>query len=151
MIGSAPGVCSEEEAWILTLSPVSSALASKRKLCTIYLLIAPLPDCWSSLNIDIPLGASFPDLCSQLRTQAPSLFSMETIILFCWAIWIIRNNWTFNGEQFSVRSVRDIFFREMNLKLRIKAGQENLLQSWISESSIASLLTLIFFFSFFVS
>jgi hypothetical protein len=107
--------------------------------------------CWSSLNIDIPLGASFPDLCSQLRTQAPSLFSMETIILFCWAIWIIRNNWTFNGEQFSVRSVRDIFFREMNLKLRIKAGQENLLQSWISESSIASLLTLIFFFSFFVS
>jgi len=76
---------------------------------------------------------------------------METIILFCWAIWIIRNNWTFNGEQFSVRSVRDIFFREMNLKLRIKAGQENLLQSWISESSIASLLTLIFFFSFFVS
>lgn len=87
---------------------------------------------WEVINAEIPLGGGYPDLVLQLKNQLNSQFFMETVILMCWAIWKVRNNLIFNGEAISFMAVKQFFVSEMKLlKHRIKAGQENSLNTWI--------------------
>lgn len=83
--------------------------------------------CWDSINVEIPLNCSFPELVPLIRNQLNSQFFMETIIIFCWALWTARNGLIFRGERFHLIDVRRVFFKELRLlQHRVKPGQENI-------------------------
>lgn len=92
--------------------------------------------CWNTINVEIPLGEGFPELAEQVKAQIHSPFFMETIILLCWAIWMIRNDLIFSGVQPDLQSCRRRFTKEFGFLLhRVKQTQADQLSSWLQTLS----------------
>jgi hypothetical protein len=62
------------------------------------------------INVEILIQSSFPNIVVQIRDQLVSPFAMETTILMCWTLWMMRNDLIFKGIQPSLAEVARGFF-----------------------------------------
>jgi hypothetical protein len=88
--------------------------------------------CWESIMLRIDQELSPVENLEWLRAQINQAFFMEIIILFCWAIWMTRNNLIFRQIQPSVQECKGIFKRELvDLLCRAKRKYFPKIQEWI--------------------
>lgn len=69
-------------------------------------------EAWNSINLNVDADLLPIQNLDFLREQINQSFFMEIIILFCWAIWMSRNNLIFRQVPPSVQSCRLIFKSE---------------------------------------
>jgi hypothetical protein len=87
--------------------------------------------CWSSLNLNIPLGDPF-DVLLSFRIQLNVSFFMDIIILMSWSIWMECNDLIFQGQQPNLQSVQAHFRKEFALViLRAKTSLKHPMSSWL--------------------
>ena len=86
----------------------------------------------SLLGIDTSDNSRFPEIASSFKVKLQSKFFMVAVILMCWSIWTVRNDFIFNGVQPSVQNCRRKFFSELRLvQQRVKQSLQTSFELWI--------------------
>ncbi|EES18608.2 hypothetical protein SORBI_3009G220900 [Sorghum bicolor] len=89
-------------------------------------------EAWQSINLSVNSGMQPLQNLEFLRAQINQSFFMEIIILFCWAIWMSRNNYVFRDIPPSVQGCKTIFRAEfLWLLCRVKSKYFPRIQEWI--------------------
>lgn len=77
--------------------------------------------CWHSIGINLQSNIGILEAIRQIRSQSHQDFYILVVIVMCWAIWSIRNDWIFKGIPPDIQRVKHIFLKEIKiLALRIK-------------------------------
>jgi hypothetical protein len=77
--------------------------------------------CWYSVGISVVTTRSVTQIIDSIRRKLEVPFSMDIIIIMSWSIWVVRNDWIFNGQDPSMQACKQKFMSEFNLLLhRIK-------------------------------
>jgi len=69
-------------------------------------------EAWETINLIVNLELLPLQNLEILRAQITQDFFMEIIILFCWAIWMSRNNFIFRELTPSIQGCKRIFKSE---------------------------------------
>ena len=89
-------------------------------------------DCWSLINLTVVSSPNFVDRFHSFRNQINAPFFMEIIIIMCWCIWGLRNDFIFRGIQ--VDCLRGLtVFKEIFRQLLWRAKKKYFpaIESWI--------------------
>jgi hypothetical protein len=91
--------------------------------------------CWGLVNFQFADHPTIPQIFQVWKSKFRVDFSLDLFILWCWAIWMVRNDVIFKNKAPSVHSCKSHFTEEVSLLLhRTKASVTPLLQSWISSN-----------------
>lgn len=87
---------------------------------------------WHSINLQVNSDLQPLQNLEFLKNQINQSFFMEVIIIFCWAIWMTRNNLIFRQIPPSIQSYKHIFKTEF-LWLLCRANRKYFpnIQEWI--------------------
>jgi hypothetical protein len=66
-------------------------------------------NCWSLIGLTVPHSHGPFQILEAFRAQLNAPFFMEIVIIMCWSIWTVRNNWIFRGEEASTQQCKHIF------------------------------------------
>jgi len=87
--------------------------------------------CWAKINIAL-IGNSTWQILENIKDQLHLPFSMEIIIMFCWSLWMQRNDLIFRGIQPSPLGCVQSFKREFALViLRAKSRAKDHMLEWL--------------------
>lgn len=88
--------------------------------------------CWGLIQLQIGSG-DLQQNPENLKDQLRVPFSMDVIILMCWAIWMVRNDLIFRGIQPTLDGSKHHFKKEFALAmLRAKRDHPELMDLWIN-------------------
>lgn len=89
-------------------------------------------DCWGIMNFQLADNLSITQIFQAWRSLINVSFSLDIFILFCWGIWMMRNDVIFRNKNPYVEDCRRTVTVESLLLLhRSKASITPILESWI--------------------
>lgn len=63
-------------------------------------------DCWGKINFDFPDQLSISQIFQNYNSKLKVQFSLDLFILWCWAIWMVRNDVIFRNKAPSVEECK---------------------------------------------
>jgi hypothetical protein len=89
-------------------------------------------DYWNLIGITTQADIDIFQAINQIRDQSHPVFFLLVIILMCWAIWTVRNDFIFKGRPPNPLVAKTIFLKEINiLSPRVKARLSRTFDLWI--------------------
>ena len=108
------------------------ALCTEETLLHLFLDCPFAMDCWGTLGLSIQHSDDPFQTTTSFRSQLAILFSMEIIILMCWAIWSVRNDAIFRNVQPAIAQARRHFrINFAQVILRAKKSYEPFISQWL--------------------
>jgi hypothetical protein len=100
------------------------------------LFYCPFPkDCWGIINFEFADQLTIPQIFQAWKSKLRVEFSLDIFILWCWAIWMVRNDVIFrNKAPLVVDCKRNVTTEALLLLHRTKSRITPLLESWISSN-----------------
>ena len=90
-------------------------------------------DCWNLVNFQFTDHLSVPEKFQAWKSLLKVKFSLDLFILFCWGIWMVRNDVIFRSKTPTVDGCKRYVTSETLLLLhRAKDRVAPLLESWIN-------------------
>lgn len=92
-------------------------------------------NCWGLINFQFPDGLSIPEIFQAWKSKLLVGFSLDIFIIWCWAIWMVRNDTIFRNKAPTIQACKRYIYEEASLLLhRAKASVSPQLDSWISSN-----------------
>jgi len=74
-------------------------------------------DCWSTMGFTYANHLTIPQIFQAWKSKLQVEFSLDIFIIWCWVIWMVRNNVIFRNGVPSVSNCKRIFTSEILLLL----------------------------------
>jgi hypothetical protein len=91
--------------------------------------------CWGIINFQLADDLNISQIFQAWKSQINVPFSLDLFILWCWAIWMVRNDVIFKNKAPSIQACKRYIVEETSfLLLRSKARIAPLLEAWINSN-----------------
>jgi hypothetical protein len=92
-------------------------------------------DCWKLVNFQFADHLTVPQIFQAWKSLLKVEFALDLFVLFCWGIWMVRNDVIFRNKSPEVEECkRYITLGALQLLHRTKSRITPLLDSWINSN-----------------